>query len=175
MSRELEKKFVVEGATSQLEVEAAVRKTFPSTHPTRGGDFDVYWESVNVDSIRLRKNNEGDAELTVKKTDRGTIEDRLEVTHYLGDCEYRNTYDIQTLIHGAPKGFVNKLYAKFHLHTLVEVSVYVVMGDSEKRIFLEVEGPDYSSIAAACSALKQTELKLTPQTKSIYQLFIKKD
>lgn len=172
MRRELERKFEVKSPKTQSGIDQAIKEALGllSTQIEVGLDRDVYWNVPGVDFVRLRQLSNGEAELTAKLTDRGTIEDRVEET--APSQNFARSLDFLKLVHGEPLGEVSKSYTKFHLDYFTEVATYKVLND--KRVFLEIEADSIMDLDRIQAKLEDV-LRLEQVHQTVFQLFIKKE
>lgn len=142
--REIEKKYVLTARNlPQDELFYAARwqlkMLFPEAESLEGSSTDVFWKQPGTDFIRLRRNTK---ELSVKVTDKDTIEDRVEENVVVED--YDTAARFSTAVFGTPAGTLEKNYFVLTNPDNTVVCLYTVTGD--ERVFLEVEAGDISRV-----------------------------
>jgi hypothetical protein len=158
--REIERKYAVLGA-SFSEVAVALSGLFGSAIDT-GESLDTFWTAPGVDFIRLRENTQ---ELTIKRTDQDTIEDRLEINL---KANYTLAMQWANAVFGQAKGSLTKRYSVFQVGSTY-ISVYTVKGNN--RVFLEIEGENTETIQAFENMLR-AKFTFNQVMQSLYQLFL---
>jgi adenylate cyclase class IV len=174
-NREIEKKYVV---TDPKNTFNKVAKILTDNFSDRflkncwdgGTSKDFYWKSPNArgaDFVRLRFMPDGSGQLTLKKADRGTNVDRIEI-----DVEVKNpkqTYKFLSQLLGKPLGKIQKNYQVTYLDDGgSNISVYKVHGNP--AVFIEIE-------ARSLSYVNKIEKKLSgfiaikQERRSLYQVF----
>jgi hypothetical protein len=162
--REIERKYVAQGDFVRLERD--ISALFPYSRPEKAESTDRFWRGPNVDFVRLRENSK---ELTVKVTDQATIVDRVEVNVRVDDLDAAAR--LCTLLFGEATSLV-KRFTVWTLHKGIVVCLYQVGGDD--RVFLEVEAPTLA-LVDEYSKIMTTFFTLTPETRSLYQIFFPKE
>lgn len=175
--REIERKFIVEGASSYEWVDNFV-STLPLISKTIAKDtsFDLYWKDKNVDFIRLRENTH---ELTVKVTDKSNIIDRIEENVKIADEYFPNTKRLLQLLYGPPCLKITKTFSVYEVkyspapgtEYKAILCIYKVKEDKDNRIFLEVEA-DNIEVVDYFSRCFDKQMFLTPEMRSLYQIFV---
>jgi adenylate cyclase class IV len=125
----------------------------PDFELIRGVSTDSYWLTPKISKaqfVRLRKNPNRPAQLTVKGEDNGNNVDRVEIDV---DCDFKQANELMTFAYGEPL-VVKKKYDVFFLedeHT--NVSMYQVHGRTVeidgkevKPIFIEIEAQSMSRL-----------------------------
>lgn len=162
--RELEHKYVLTGI-SKIDADATIQSIFTGSLEVSGRSSDTFWRHHMVDFIRLRENTK---ELTIKVTDKGTVEDRIEENVRVDDLD--TTIRLLTAMHGEPVGKLTKTYDVYYT-PLAIVSLYTVHEDPENRLFLEVESEDMEDVKD-CVGIFREYFRMEKQDKSLYQLFL---
>lgn len=163
--REKEKKFVVQGGFKFSELDQFLSLFLPSAHTESDTSTDWFWEAPNVDFIRLRENTQ---ELTVKITDKGTIEDRVEENLHV---KFADAQRFATAVWGDSAGKLKKTFKVYYDQFFI-VSLYTVDGWDE--LFLEVEAGDMSTVNQVSESLAQI-YDLRQEMRSLYQIFLDKE
>jgi adenylate cyclase class IV len=159
--REIERKYVILDDVSMYTAHHWLRTFFQGNRIDAGISSDQFWVAPNVDFIRLRANTK---ELTVKITDKGTIEDRVEENlpvRDLGDAERW-----ATAVFGAPVGTVEKVYQIYYAQHAI-VSLYEVTGHPE--LFLEIEADNLDAVKAIEADLSQ-QFTLRQEFRSLFNI-----
>lgn len=166
-NRELEKKFVV-AVPREIRVQDSfeviredLMEIFPEALIEEGSSTDTFWTQKGTDFIRLRRNT---SELSVKVTDKDTIEDRLEENIVVKDYDVARRFATATF--GQPVGTLTKDYAVFTLPNFI-IALYTVQGDS--RLFMEVEADDMGIVNDVSEVLKE-HFDLRQEFRSLFQL-----
>lgn len=158
--REIEKKFVVQGGYSFAEVDKFLSLFLPDAHVEEGVSTDYFWASPNVDFIRLRENTK---ELTVKITDKLTIEDRVEENLKV---KFEDAQRWANAVWGNETLRLKKTFKVYYDQFFI-VSLYTVEGRSE--LFLEVESDLMATVNQVSGSLKQI-YDLKQEMRSLYQI-----
>lgn len=173
-NREIEVKLSVENATL-FEVNARLQKIFNSqiTSSQYGDSTDAYW--LLKDQIgnfaRLRKREDGTAELTVKAKDRGNSLNRLEINLNVDNAVQAYQYCEAT--YGKMSGIVQKQYYVHWLDDHTNVSCYWIAGDRPRRVFVEIEGPSEERVHNLVKQFTNDKRSITiKQTQSLFEMFI---
>jgi hypothetical protein len=161
--REIERKYVIEGLSYQVARNILAHSVY-RVEEHEGVSSDVFWKQPNVDFIRLRENT---GELTVKVTDKGNIEDRLEIN--LVPNHYEMSYLFCTVVFGPPAGRLEKTFYVVDMGDGRFVSLYTVTGDD--RVFLEIEAPSMLDVIDIEHDLR-LEFALTQQHESLFNIFL---
>lgn len=180
-NREIEKKFVLNQGYglrpdiptmfAALDICAEeVRKIAKIKKYSHGVDADYYWRVSKNATLRLREKSSDDlGELTIKLNDKGTNINRREENLAVESAEKALT--ILRLVHGTEEGLVNKFFTKFKFQG-GEVAIYKVL--HQDTIYLEVEASNERTVNRIASRL-QKRLSLTPETRSMYELYVRKN
>jgi adenylate cyclase class IV len=136
-------------------------------------DTDTYFRSYGEAQFLRVRRTEGQREtlVTVKTKDKGNNIDRLE-HEFITDVEYPKGFFRSVL--GDPLGEISKTYMLYKLNYegfKLECAFYKVEGDSDRRLFLEVEGQDDGAVASFVSLLR-SRLDIASEVRSIFELFI---
>lgn len=162
--RELERKYKVD--MSPAAAEWRLKVMYPQCLEThRGRSEDTFWTHPGVDFVRLRGITN---ELTIKITDKGTTEDRIEENVVVDDMEA--TRRMATALFGAPVGHLWKNYYVMRLPN-AHLSLYTV--DSVPGLFLEVESNNINSVREMSESLERF-LPLEREYRSLYQIGVVK-
>lgn len=161
--REREQKYIINGTgyNRACEILSGLGELVES-----GISKDYFWTSPEVDFIRLRENTN---ELTVKVSDRGTVQDRIEENVVVDDLHTAKRYT--TLIHGPSVGTLEKCFSVYKVQNHV-VSVYFVEGHSE--IFLEIEAEDLEEVEYAAGDYKLL-FEMDQVDVSLFQFYLGED
>ena len=180
-NREIEMKFVVRGHDSFFTALDALRlavEGLPSVEVLSDinplwMDTDTYFQSYgDAQFLRLRR-TEGDshATVTVKTKDKGNNVDRAE-HEFRTIIEYPKAFFRSVL--GDPIGEVSKTYVLYKVSYEgfpLDCAFYRVEGDTQRRLFLEVEGSDIGAVAGFVSLIR-SKLDIVSEERSIFELFI---
>lgn len=158
--RELEKKFVVYGPSLGT-VWSKLKAIFPDADYMSGISTDTFWNQNGTDFIRLRANTK---ELSVKITDKSTIEDRVEENMVINDLETAQRF--ATAVFGKPVGTLEKNYYVLTMPEFV-IALYTVTGREE--VFLEVES-DTMFMVNEISDLLQDYFDMEQEMRSLFQI-----
>jgi len=161
--REIERKYIL-GETSYENAKFRLDILFPEADVNESVSTDTFWDQGGVDFIRLRRNT---SELSVKVTDRGTIENRIEENVVVADFDTAKRF--ADLVFGDPVGELEKNFCVYKLGGGVELALYTVTGD--ERVFLEVEAPTLQQVIEHSEELHRHFL-MRQETRSLYQLII---
>lgn len=159
-NREIEKKYVLSGTS----YEAAIYRLgimFPDANILQGVSDDTFWTQKGTDFIRLRRNTK---ELSVKITDKITIEDRVEENVEVGDYDTASRFS--TAVFGQPVGSVEKTYYVMTLPDFV-ISLYKVARQQE--LFLEVEALEMGIVEDICGLLTDY-FEMKQEMRSLFQI-----
>jgi hypothetical protein len=104
-----------------------------------GDCIDTYWEAPKSDFLRLRRNavTTNDVALTTKLTDKGGVEDRLEINVKMDLKSYTAAYDLLETSHGVPAHEFFQVYTLFAADDSTIISAYKLSG--VLPVFIEVE------------------------------------
>lgn len=163
--REVERKYVIKDVLSMYLAHSWLRTFFKDSRIDAGISSDQFWTAPGVDFIRLRANTK---ELTVKITDRGTIEDRVEE-----NLPVRDLVDAErwaTAVFGAPVGTLEKVYQIYYTHHCI-VSLYEVTG--YPALFLEIEANDLDTVKAVEADLSE-QFTLEQEHRSLFEIIFGK-
>jgi hypothetical protein len=165
--REKEKKYVVSmpkdlSLADRYDVAKYTLNTlFPDAEILEGVSTDTFWTQKGTDFIRLRRNT---SELSVKVTDKATIEDRVEENIVVEDFD--TAYRFSTAVFGQPVGTLTKHYYVLTLSTFI-IALYTVEDDD--RLFLEVEADDIS-IVTDVAGLLHDHFEMKQELRSLFQI-----
>lgn len=160
-TRERERKFILTGK-SFAKADALLANVGELIE--EGTSSDKFWIAKGVDFIRLRQNT---SELTVKVTDKGTVQDRIEENVIVASLATTERY--LNLVHGPSVGTLTKTFSVYSVtlgddtHT---VSLYTVLGHDE--VFFEVEADTLDIVNAACEDYYLL-FDLEPVDQSLFQ------
>ena len=179
--REIEKKFTVEGVFGNFrDIAYVIRQNLVVEHATSSVvSTDYFWAAPGVDFARLR---DGSNEFTLKKTDRGTVTDRIEENVSLSPASFESMKRALTLLYGPSNLCLTKVYELFYVNVPVPtsvidvrmgtvVSIYSILGDPQHRIFLEVEAGNMEVVDLVADDLMKA-LVLKQETRSLYEIFL---
>lgn len=158
-NREVEKKFVV--SAPLIDVWLRILKTFPTGEILSGRSTDTFWKQPGVDFIRLRKNT---SELSVKVTDKHTIEDRVEENIVVADFDTAARF--ATAVFGPEVGTLEKNYRVLTTPTFV-IALYTVTGYDQ--VYLEVESENLE-IVTEVSLMIQEHFTMCQEMRSLFQI-----
>ena len=162
--RELERKYIVD--MSAAGAEWRLKVMFPNCLEThRGRSQDIFWSHPTVDFVRLRGVTN---ELTIKISDKGTTEDRVEENVVVDDMAA--TERMATALFGAPVGQLWKNYYVMKLPS-AHLSLYTV--DSVPGLFLEIESNSLNSVREMAESIERF-LPLEREYRSLYQIGVGK-
>jgi hypothetical protein len=160
--REREKKFVLSDITMALAIMLLRDYAGLSNYSDlRGTSTDTFWDQPGVDFVRLRKNTN---ELSIKITDKSTIEDRVEENILVAD--YNTAFRFACATFGQPKGVVEKDYYVLDNFECT-FSLYRVTGLDQ--LFLEIEAPTMSQVNRAQKDLERI-FHMKQEMRSLYQI-----
>jgi len=172
LTREIERKLVVRTGATRESVDSVITHElmFMENEIIRGHSIDLYWRAPidggRADFIRLRELEDGKCELTAKCQDKGSNVDRIEINVNIPDRPQLVNY--MNLVHGEPTIRIEKSYTVFVLSPVLNVSTYRVKGD--KRVFVEVEGPNIETVDAVINQLS-SRLTLLQECRSLFEIF----
>jgi hypothetical protein len=160
--REIENKYIISGLNYQ-ECHLILSDILPFIQKVENGvSTDTFWAQEGVDFIRLRENTK---ELTVKVSDKGSTQDRIEENLVVEGIEDAARW--ATAVFGKSIGMLTKAYTVYFLNEGV-VSLYMVEGSA--TIYLEVEAPTVGMVEQLSKYLG-TKFDLTIEPRSLYQIF----
>lgn len=164
--REIEKKYVLThpryGMQELYEVARfQLRGFFPDAEILEGRSTDTFWTQKGTDFIRLRRNT---SELSVKITDKATIEDRVEENVVVED--YDTAWRFSTAVFGQPVGTLEKNYYVLTMPDVI-VCLYTVTGDD--RVFLEVESESITKVTEVSHELMEY-FDMRQEMRSLFQI-----
>lgn len=157
-AREIEKKFILNNISFN---EASYRLRVLGAVIEEGASKDYFWEAPGVDFIRLRHNT---FELTIKKTDKVDITDRIEENLTVGSIPVATRFI--HLLFGSPSLVIQKEFLVVRYAECM-LSLYTVSGDQKERLFFEVEANDIGTVDKVSSSLFPNK---TLETRSLYQI-----
>ena len=164
--REIEQKFVVDPSLTYNYVVDELSGLFTGCSMKEDTAVNVYWKQKGVDFVRLRENP---LELTVKRTDKSTIEDRIEEN--LPVDSFEDALRWGTLTFGDPVGRFTNQYTIFSNDSIPwTVSIYRVHGHDS--IFIEVEADDMITVEEVAWAIG-TRIKMKQEFRSLFQIVFK--
>lgn len=159
-NREIEKKYVLKGVSYEV-ARYQLGAIYSDAEVLEGTSTDVFWTQKGTDFIRLRRNTQ---ELSVKITDKSTIEDRVEENVVVGD--YDTAERFSTAVFGQPIGTLEKNYYVLTLPDVI-ICLYTVTGDD--RLFLEVEAANISKVVDVSDFLLKY-FDMRQEMRSLFQL-----
>lgn len=159
-NREIEKKYVVTGASPGRVWERLIDLFGPNTTYS-GVSTDTFWKQSGTDFIRLRRNTN---ELSVKITDKATIEDRVEENVVVKDFD--TALRFATAVFGEPVGTLEKNFHVLEAPNFV-IALYTVTGYPE--LYLEVEASNIS-IVTDVSDIITDHFQMRQEMRSLYQI-----
>lgn len=163
-AREIERKYTLtfkDRAETYMDVATFIDDMFTVEKEVTGASYDTFWEQPGVDFIRYRENTN---ELTVKVTDKETIEDRIEENVIV-----RNPLDTKRfcqLVFGVPTLKIEKVFDVFYLPNAV-LSLYTVEGYDQ--LFLEIEAADIATVDFIEYKFNSA-FELHQEMRSLYQI-----
>ncbi|NBP13540.1 hypothetical protein EBU95_03960 [bacterium] len=172
-NREIEVKMLVKGCKSLKRVEKLCLGLFKPINVITDQRTDYYWAAPATDFVRVRqmeKNKNGHGQMTVKKTDRGSNFDRLEID--LDIFNVNQAVRLKTAEYGKKPKKLKKKYTILFLDRLdTNISVYQI--DKDKRIFVEVESRNARKVNKLVKILQnRLPFPLEVIRKSLYDIFI---
>lgn len=176
--REIEKKFRFKATPKQLRfLVAKLREVsfLPSSY-LKAYTIDNYWEVPGkADFLRLRHSwgYNGDLEkqslkeITIKKKDRGSNLDRLEINGKIGAVKvFRQLLEAAL---GHPRGSISKLEHVFWTPDHAVISLCRI----KKQWYLEVEAQDLGTVSLWCEAIKtMTRIGFVLEPRSLYEIYV---
>jgi adenylate cyclase class IV len=185
-NREKEVKLEILNQTSLHNVATVIAMHIGSKAVVHDTSTDVYFSVPKTLNKKLakvakfpflrvrRKGENGSSELTLKYEDRGGNKDRVEID--ARTLDYDNTIEILSLITGNSVGKITKEYYVFFLdNNNTTISVYTVLGQKTKKLYLEIESTSLKRVYSLKNQItKACDLDLKDEPKSLYRLFIKK-
>lgn len=172
-NRELERKYIVsrngsydtlKGLITYFQTDVLKDKLEPKGFFT-GKDIDYFWPTKNGDFLRLRATNN---QLTLKRTDRGSIQNRLEINAVV---ETNKMLELLKEERGEPSLRVEKDYIVYRMPDNAEISLY--QAKNNPSVFLEVEAHSLRTLKSYCAKLAKF-LELELQTESLYAIMSKR-
>jgi len=179
-NREIELKFLVEGALSIEEVDNIIQLLFPTSTKISGISKDTYWapsrhSDCDFTRLRHRTSNDEKAQVTIKKTHRGSNLNRIEIDVEVEDAS--NMYLLLNHALGKPKGEIIKDYRVYFLNKHKNVSTYQIIKDN--KIFIEIEALNSDEVRKISRKLKDLfknhNMNIRKVSQSLYQLFVLKE
>lgn len=169
--REIERKYVILDDVSMYMAHSWLRTFFRGSRIDAGISTDQFWTSPGVDFIRLRANTK---ELTVKISDKGTIEDRVEEN--LPTKDLKDAERWATAVFGASVGSIEKVYQIYYVGGTDKaegfiVSLYEVTGHPE--LFLEIEADNLDTVKAVEADLAE-QFTLRQEHRSLFDIIFGK-
>jgi adenylate cyclase class IV len=173
-NREIEKKYVVADSKHTFKkvcdlVDALFKNTIFSE---KGSSKDFYWHSPRpsaADFIRLRNMPDGTGQLTLKRADRGSNINRIEI-----DVEIPNpkqTHKFLNQLLGRPVGTIHKDYSALFIdNNETSVSVYKIKGNP--KVFIEIEARSLSLVNKISKQISSV-IEMRQEKRSLYQLFFR--
>lgn len=131
--REIEKKFRVKHDTL-TSLHKVIRYLYPHANYIREESTDVFWNTPSADFIRLRESTN---ELTVKRTDKGDITDRIEINLPIESFELGRKWAEEALGKS-----VGELKTTFFIYQLQSTTVSIYECKDRKGLFLEIEAKE---------------------------------
>jgi adenylate cyclase class IV len=179
-NREIEKKFIVLDAKITFNQACAIvqdvlkiamgRELFDAKDYDKNNSKDLYWASHNpaaADFIRLRRMPDGTGQLTLKRSDRGSNLNRIEIDVEVPDPEQTGKFLKQ--LFGKPLGSLHKDYFVLFIdENDTNVSVYKIRGNP--LVFVEIEARTLSKVNKV-TKLVSSAIRMKQERRSLYQLF----
>jgi hypothetical protein len=181
LNREIEQKLVIVGAKSIRDVDKYLLPYLESKcrKLISGSGEDIYFKSprkAKADFVRLRRADRHDtAKLTIKFTDRGSVEDRVEKDLDVGDAKQAKSMLID--LFGKPSGSIFKSYVVYVMGKALHeasstISVCQIRGDS--RVYIEVEATSASKVKFWRKRLEKVlPYQFRLEKRSFFKIFIK--
>lgn len=167
--REIENKFTT--ATSLNEVKDILTDTFGLCF-VRGGGMDAFFTLPGEDSFfRLREYEHKTVELTVKRKDQNTIQNRHE-RNLIVPGKFIDMVSFYEDVFTTPAKFLYKNYINFYLGDAV-VTAYRVSkpgGVDFPTTIIEIEAPSAELLTTFTSTVLNTTLVLTPCGVSLHNM-----
>lgn len=144
-NREIELKLLVKNNSSFKDVSRLVFDNFKVISAIKGASRDIYWKAPKSkkDFIRVRYLEDGRSQITLKKIDKGSTLDRIEID--LETASPKQSIILLEALLGKPMGSVKK---KYHVYwvgdTETNISIYRV--DKSKNIYIEIESTKISTV-----------------------------
>lgn len=161
--REVEQKFKADPRLSYYAVVDALSGLLTGCSIKEDTALNIYWQQPGVDFVRLRENP---LELTIKRTDKETIEDRIEEN--LAVDSFNDAERWATLSFGEPVGEFKNRYTIFTNEAANwTVSVYQVQGTP--TVFIEVEAQEMMTVEEVSWAVG-TVVEMEQEMRSLYQI-----
>jgi|GEM_PF-5685609 len=172
-NREIEIKLLVKGCNSLKKIDNFCRELFKPIHTITDERTDYYWPAIAVDFVRVRqmeKSKKGKGQMTVKKCDKGSNLDRLEIDLDVIDVD--QAIKLKSAEYGKPPKKLKKRYTVLFLDNFdTNVSIYQVVDD--KKVFVEVESRSLKKVNKIVNILKKSlPFPLEIIKKSLYDIFI---
>ena len=175
-NREIESKLLVEGTKDMGIVDRVLKHIIRPQSIIKGYSSDSYWglpKNSKNNFGRVRYKTNGGAQLTVKRQDKGSYRNRVEVDVEVDDPKQAVAF-MKAMTHRDSDGSVKKNYIVYFLENGdTTVSIYKVTNDS--RVFVEVEARTekrmYQLVKLIRSALP---FKIKNIDKSLYRMFVAK-
>jgi hypothetical protein len=159
--REIERKYRIMDDVSMYTAHSWLRTMFRDCRIDAGISSDQFWTGQGVDFIRLRTNTK---ELTVKITDKGTIEDRVEENLPVKDLVDAQRWS--TAVFGSPVGTLEKVYQIYYTPHCI-VSLYEVTG--YPALFLEIEAEELDTVKAVEADMRE-QFTLAQEHRSLFEI-----
>ena len=173
-NREIEKKFAITdpkltfGNVCNM-IKESLNKTKTLSNE-KSNSKDIYWKSPDLnaaDFVRFRFLPNGTGQLTVKKADRGSNLNRIEID--LDTTEPKQAVKFLKQLFGEPLGFLHKDYFVIFIDKYeTNVSVYKIRGSP--TIFVEIEARTLSAVNKICKIVF-SDIKAKQESRSLYQIF----
>lgn len=163
--REIENKYILQDISFE-DAKRTLSFLYTEMEPEKGISTDTFWKAPGVDFIRLRANTQ---ELTVKITDRGSIQNRLEEDLQVPTLELADRW--ATAVFGPKVGVIEKTFYIYYLEECV-LSLYTVTGRPE--VFFEVEVypeiPEGEKVLDIYSRDFEKLFDVKRETRSLFQI-----
>jgi hypothetical protein len=174
-NREKEVKMLVIGCSDRAKLDRICRRAFkPISVINKVTRTDFFWKARGADFTRIRQMGTsftGWGQMTVKKTDRGDISDRIEIDLEVKDVG--QAVRLKICETGKKPRTITKTYTILFLDTNeTNISVYQVKGS--KHVFIEVEARTSKVVQKVLRKLhKAIPFEMKRMQNSLYDMFVK--
>lgn len=177
-NREIEKKYRIFPNGSLVDLlntaYSILRGKVDFTEHEYGMDVDTYWvleDFADYTTLRVRRSQEGNGELTLKSRDSSSNLNRMEENVYLSDPE--KARKMMYMVHGPHATEISKIFYKWKFNG-GELVVYRIVGRHDDT-YLEIEGPSEKFVLDIGKTLekqlKKQGIALQTETKSMSELY----
>lgn len=135
----------------------------------KGGGWDYFFDPGDkADFIRVRQYDEGGGEFTIKKTDKDSITDRLEINlNLIYDQDITNALELCKLLFG---DMTQKIYKKYQVFWLKkETNVVIYTTDVLEIPILEVESESLKEAINIAKELRK-DFFMVNEKRSLYDI-----